>query len=78
MYALSAALCKPIQSYYPPQLNSKLSSAFTRNVCGRNVAPGSNSSITLMLTSVLVPVVPKDLCVLKYYSCKFYRLRLSL
>ena len=38
VYALSAALGIPIKSYYPPQLNHELSSAFTRTVCGRKVS----------------------------------------
>lgn len=60
VYALSASLGIGIQSYYPPQLNSELSSAFTRNVYGRKVALGSNCKVSVMWTSVIVPRTPKD------------------
>lgn len=60
IYALSAALGIAIYSYYPPQMNSELSSAFTRNVYGRKVRAGSRSVLSLMWTSVTVPQSPKD------------------
>ena len=60
VYALSAALGIAIHSYYPPQLNPELSTAFTRNVCGRKVRVGSNGKISLMWTSVCVPKAPKE------------------
>ncbi|MEW8547997.1 MAG: hypothetical protein AB2693_31215 [Candidatus Thiodiazotropha sp.] len=60
MYALSASLGFGIHSYYPPQLNSELSSAFTRDVYGRKIEPGSNCKLSVMWTSAIVPRIPKD------------------
>ena len=81
MYALSAALCKPVQSYYPPQLNSELSSALTELCVVETLHLGptvvspwcGHACLCLKLQKNLESIT---LCL--WYSCQFYRFRLSL
>ena len=55
VYALSAAIREPIQSYFPPQLQPELSSAFTRKVVGRGVSDELSPSVMIMWSSTIVP-----------------------
>ena len=51
IYALSAALRKPIRSYYPPQLNAEfVSEPYTRKVVGRGVKSSEPPLATIMWT----------------------------
>ena len=55
MYAASAAIKKPIRSYYPPQAHPELSSEpFTRTIVGRG-AKQSNPAGCIMWTSMCIP-----------------------
>ena len=55
MYAASAAINKPIRSYYPPQAHPELSSEpFTRTIVGRG-AKQSNPAGCIMWTSMCIP-----------------------
>lgn len=60
IYAVSASLGKPIESYFPPQLQAELSYAFTRVVCGRQVKVASTSNIVIMWTVMLAPDTPRN------------------
>lgn len=54
MYALSAALGKPIRSYYPPQLLAEfVSEPHTRKVVGRSVNVSEQPIVTLMWTQMI-------------------------
>ena len=56
IYALSAALKKPIRSYYPPQLSPDLAyAAFSRKVVGRNVSAAKPIDISVMWTQMSIP-----------------------
>ena len=53
IYALSAALRKPIRSYYPPQLNAEfVSEPYTRKVVGRGVKSSEPPLATIMWTQM--------------------------
>ena len=55
MYAASAAIKKPIRSYFPPQAQLELSSEpFTRTIVGRG-AKQSNPAGCIMWTSMCIP-----------------------
>ncbi|XP_053391468.1 uncharacterized protein LOC128554245 [Mercenaria mercenaria] len=56
IYALSAALCEPIQSYFPPQIKPELSAVFTRTVVGRDVPQDLAPQVMLMWSSMKAPV----------------------
>lgn len=53
--ALSAALGETIQSYFPPQLKTELSSAFTQIVVGPGVIKDKTPRIMIMWTSMSTP-----------------------
>jgi hypothetical protein len=60
VYALSAAIGRPIRSYYPPQINPEYSSEpHTRRIVGRNVSD-TNPNIVIMWTQMKVPVTMND------------------
>lgn len=52
IYALSAAIYEPIQTYFPPQLKPELSSAFTRTVVSRGVTRYLSPQVMIMRSSV--------------------------
>jgi hypothetical protein len=55
LYAISAALKQPIQSYYPPQQIREMSDAFTRTVRGRDVDQRLHPKVTIMWTTMRAP-----------------------
>lgn len=57
MYALSAALGKPIQSYYPPLVSSTFhTEPYHRKVIGRTVNDSEEAAVTVMWTSIASPI----------------------
>ncbi|KAH3738692.1 hypothetical protein DPMN_045332 [Dreissena polymorpha] len=52
LYAISAALKQPIQSYFPPQQLMEMSDAYTRTVRGRKVDQRLHLKVTVMWTSM--------------------------
>ncbi|KAH3779137.1 hypothetical protein DPMN_180616 [Dreissena polymorpha] len=55
LYAISAALKQPIQSYFPPQQLREMSDAYTRTVLGRNVDQSLHPKATVMWSSKRAP-----------------------
>ena len=59
VYALSAAIGESISSYFPPQLQTELSSAFTRIVHGRGISV-LKPKVMIMWSSMIAPTSVKS------------------
>ena len=74
IYAVSAAIDKPLRSYFPPQINSEvLAEPFSRKVVGRKVMLSEQSVATVMWTQMHVPHSLRDFspnqCYKKLSTC---------
>ena len=55
IYALSAVVCQPIKSYFPPTGNDYVVSGLNRSVCGRGVTFIDKPAVWIMWTCTEVP-----------------------